>query len=84
MDSNTNLSRSVLRIHGCHTSSLNTSIKSGMVLIRKICDLKLVFFFFGGVLLSWPTNGKTRQRYLYYKSLVITNTQSYNLVDRPL
>ena len=45
MDSNTNLSRSVLRIHGCHTSSLNTSIKSGMVLVRKICDLKLVFIF---------------------------------------
>ena len=69
MDSHTNSSRSVLRIHGRHTSSLKTSIKSGMVLIRKIFDLKLVFFFFGGVLLSWLTNGKTRQRYPYYKSL---------------
>ena len=76
MDSHTNLCRSVLRIHGRHTSSLNTSIKSGMVLIRKISDLKLVLFFPGGVLLSWLTNGKTRQRYLYYKSLRITNIQS--------
>ena len=45
MDSHTNLSRSVLRIHGRHTSSLKTSIKSGMVLILKIFDLKLFFFF---------------------------------------
>ena len=76
MDTHTNLSGSVLRIHGRHTSSLNTSTISGMVLIRKVCDLKLVFFFFGGVLLSWLTNGKTRQRYPYYKSLRITNVQS--------
>ena len=76
MDAHKNLSGSVLRIHGRHTSSQNTSTLSGMVLIRKICDLKLVFFFFGGVLLSWLTNGKTRQRYLYYKSFGITNLQS--------
>ena len=76
MDSPTNISGSVLRIHGRHTSSLNTSTISGMVLIRKICDLKLVFFFSGGVLLSWLTNGKTRRRYPYYKYLRITNLQS--------